>query len=478
MGRLISENELSKYSSEKIISVGDRVTLTLLENGITPYVAVIDYVVEHKPISEPEREILDSFGKDIHKVTNPMGWLTVDAWGSMEKALASGNAKLVVDGEEDLLALIALFLARDEKIMYGQPGKGIVVVEPTLENKQKYAELLVAAIGREFIQNLKGQTLVIHHSDADGMCAGAIFLKHLKKLGEDAHSFCSNDPALHDDLRKHLEKQKETNYIFLDLGSEAHDAITALSQSRNILIIDHHIIPADLGFGKSILLNPHNFSVPEKLVAPASYLSYLICQDNDWLAAIGVTADKGFTACKDFLAEMNHTYNKDFTKIAEMVNAADSLGKSDEAVEILVETDTFKDFLENPGSLKEYYDKVSSEVQRVYSEHKQKAKFFEDAKIILYEISSELEIRGTTSNALQKEYPGYIIIIGEPEGKYYSMSLRTMRDDADLVKMIKGSIKGLKKAQGGGHTKACGCKVLLKDRDAFIETFIKLAKQA
>ena len=478
MGKLISEAELSKYSSEKIISVGDRVTLTLLEKGIGPQVAVVDYVVEHKPISENEREILNNFGAETHKVSNPQGWLTVDAWGSMEKALASGNAKLVIDGEEDLLALTALFLAKDEIVIYGQPGKGIVAVEPTPENKQKYSELLVSTIGREFVQNLKGKTLVIHHSDADGICAATIFLKHLNKLGKEAHSFCSNDPALHDNLRAHLKKHEESNYIFLDLGSEAHDAITDLSQSRNILVLDHHLIPADLGFGKSILLNPHNFNVPEPLVAPASYLSFSICQDYDWLAAIGVTADKGFTSCKSFLAEMDKKYKQDFEKIAEIVNASDSLGESDKAVELLVERESLDDFVKNPGPLKEFYETVYTEVERIYKEHKKGARFYEEQKVIHYEISSELEVRGTISNALQKDYPGYIIIIGEPEGKYYSMSLRTMRDDKNLVKLIKSSIKGLESAQGGGHTKACGCKVLLKDKDTFIETFIKLAKQA
>jgi uncharacterized protein (UPF0218 family)/nanoRNase/pAp phosphatase (c-di-AMP/oligoRNAs hydrolase) len=478
MGKLISAEELSKYSSEKIIAVGDRVTLTLLEVGISPHVAVVDHHIKHKPISDSERETIDSFGKDIHNVSNPQGWITVDAWGSMEKALSTGGAKLVVDGEEDLISLIALFLSKDEKILYGQPGEGIVIVEPTLENKQKYAELLVATIGRDFIKNLHGPTLIIHHSDADGICAATILLKHLKKLGKKVGAFCSNDPALHADLRRHLEKQEEQNYIFLDLGSEAHDAITELSQSRNILILDHHVIPEDRGFGKSILLNPHIFKVPESLVAPASYLSYIICQDYDWLAAIGITADKGFTACKDFLAGMDKKYKEDFTKIAEMVNASDSLGESDEAVKILVEKDSLKDFLKNPGVLKDYYKKVSTEVQRIYKEHKKKARFYKGQKVLLYEISSELEVRGTISNALQKDYPDHIIIIGEPEGKFYSMSLRTMRDDVNLVSLIKGSIKNLKRAQGGGHTKASGCKVLLKDRNTFIETFIKLAKQA
>jgi uncharacterized protein (UPF0218 family) len=50
---------------------------------------------------------------------------------------------LVVDGEEDLLTLIAVLYAPEKSwVVYGQPREGAVVVEVTPEKKAETAEIL------------------------------------------------------------------------------------------------------------------------------------------------------------------------------------------------------------------------------------------------------------------------------------------------------------------------------------------------
>ena len=53
------------------------------------------------------------------------------------------------------------------------------------------------------------------------------------------------------------------------------------------------------------------------------------------------------------------------------------------------------------------------------------------------------------------------------------MSLRTTNNSVDLVKAIRASIINLRKASGGGHAKASGCKVLSADKEKFLKEFIR-----
>jgi len=63
--------------------------------------------------------------------------------------------------------------------------------------------------------------------------------------------------------------------------------------------------------------------------------------------------------------------------------------------------------------------------------------------------------------------------LGDKQGDYYAMSMRTTSDKVDLVKVIRKSTMSLRKARGGGHAKASGCKVLYKDKEVFLERFIR-----
>jgi uncharacterized protein (UPF0218 family) len=55
------------------------------------------------------------------------------------------SSEIIVDGEEDLLALIAISYAPDNSyIVYGQPLEGMVVVKATSDMKAEIAVILRA----------------------------------------------------------------------------------------------------------------------------------------------------------------------------------------------------------------------------------------------------------------------------------------------------------------------------------------------
>jgi hypothetical protein len=124
-----------------IISVGDTVSKNIVENHLLPQLAIVDNRVMRRSI----QPIPTTAEKTIH-VKNPQGTITEEAITSIKDALKSKcHVKIIVDGEEDLLTLIAvLYAPQNSFVVYGQPYEGIVIVKVTPEKKAEVSEILKA----------------------------------------------------------------------------------------------------------------------------------------------------------------------------------------------------------------------------------------------------------------------------------------------------------------------------------------------
>jgi hypothetical protein len=121
-----------------IISVGDALSRVLLENSISPRVLVVDGKVMRAPVCS-----LLIPGYETIKLRNSPGTISDDAWDIIASAIQHGNKVVVVDGEEDLLALVAIMEAPEKAlVVYGQPREGMVVVEVTLKKKNEIKKIL------------------------------------------------------------------------------------------------------------------------------------------------------------------------------------------------------------------------------------------------------------------------------------------------------------------------------------------------
>jgi len=148
LGRLVDEQELLKLLSHEkdIVSVGDLITFTLLNNGVKPQVCIVDYILKRKEYDlEMKKKIKDFDAKQI-KVKNPPGTITDELWNAIElvyKKKDEGPFRIEVDGEEDLAALAAIYMAPSYvTVIYGLPNKGVVVVKATTAHKRKVKEIL------------------------------------------------------------------------------------------------------------------------------------------------------------------------------------------------------------------------------------------------------------------------------------------------------------------------------------------------
>ncbi len=127
-GRELFE-ELQNRSSTRVIAVGDRVSLDLVDWGVPPDIAVVDGKIQREAIDEDR---IDGIPADVQVAAeNPAGQVTREAWTAVREAVArTCRTRLVIDGEEDLLALPAVLYAEpDALIVYGQRETGAVILD-------------------------------------------------------------------------------------------------------------------------------------------------------------------------------------------------------------------------------------------------------------------------------------------------------------------------------------------------------------
>jgi uncharacterized protein (UPF0218 family) len=130
---------VEKENPPKIISVGDIVSRNLHKHNIHPQLTIIDNISQRDhPIPKE-----DAVENTVY-VNNPQGKITQEAIVAIKKALDENeHTHIVVDGEEDLLTLIAVVYAPENAfVVYGQPHEGIVVAKVTSERKAQAQEFL------------------------------------------------------------------------------------------------------------------------------------------------------------------------------------------------------------------------------------------------------------------------------------------------------------------------------------------------
>jgi len=135
------EEKVIREKPAMIIAVGDIVSENMAKHGILTHLAIID----NRVMRQPREPVVLKVKQTIH-VKNPPGTITDEAWLAVKEALKQKSAvKIVVDGEEDLLTLVALLHAPlNALVVYGQPYEGIVAVRVTQRKKQKAQSIMEA----------------------------------------------------------------------------------------------------------------------------------------------------------------------------------------------------------------------------------------------------------------------------------------------------------------------------------------------
>ena len=137
------KSNIKKSNGGLLITVGDFISYSMVENGVDPDIIVFDNKVRRLPF---KRKI--NFRAKIYKVINRPGITGRNLWKTIRKAFAQPERiKISVIGEEDLALLPSVIMAPlGSVILYGQPnmvfnGKeiegGLVAIKATAEKKKE-----------------------------------------------------------------------------------------------------------------------------------------------------------------------------------------------------------------------------------------------------------------------------------------------------------------------------------------------------
>jgi uncharacterized protein (UPF0218 family) len=125
-----------------VVSVGDSTTDRLLSFDITPDILVVDGL-ERRMKRNHGLHTKIAAAKELH-CSNPPGSVSEEAFFVLYQAFKMPRpVKVIVDGEEDMLALPIISIAPQETfVLYGQPLEGMVIVNVNPEMQAKAKNLM------------------------------------------------------------------------------------------------------------------------------------------------------------------------------------------------------------------------------------------------------------------------------------------------------------------------------------------------
>jgi uncharacterized protein (UPF0218 family) len=120
---------LDKKKYKTVITVGD-----YCSHHLPSDIKIFDKLVQRKAFAQKHECSLN--------VKNPAGTIQKESWDAIRQAIKK-RVNVCVDGEEDLLVICAVILAKPKTlVVYGFPNKGICLLEANLKNKTIFRLIL------------------------------------------------------------------------------------------------------------------------------------------------------------------------------------------------------------------------------------------------------------------------------------------------------------------------------------------------
>ena len=139
---LVENDLLALNKKQTLITVGDVVSLTVREHGLVPDVTIYDGMTERREMTE-FADLVKSKGWNEVVVKNAAGTITAALVEAVKNALQGRKQIIRVEGEEDLATIPCILLSpKGTNIIYGWPGKGMMIIETNDEIIQKAQKLM------------------------------------------------------------------------------------------------------------------------------------------------------------------------------------------------------------------------------------------------------------------------------------------------------------------------------------------------
>lgn len=328
----------------------------------------------------------------------------------------------------------------------------------------------------DFVSNLgEEKVAIISHNDLDGISAARI--AH-EAIDADFIRMLNYDD-LNLDLVEILKAEKIEKVIFSDLFIKDPDFLKSLEKFADILIIDHHEINQNYNSSKTVFLNAKGFC--------ATYLCYYLfskvknLENFDWIVDCACLSDWTFEMPREWLEKVHEKYGDKLQLYNEEGQTYIKFeGKFHElerdlnfAIIYFKETKEFRKIFDSIGDKFGDVGGLLEQIMEVrdYFEYS-KELFEEERKEIngrfFWEYDPKFSIGSMLSNYLSKKYPHKTIIVAKEKEGALNFSARRQDGREDMNNLLSSLVEGLD-GQAGGHFKASGGSIKIKDREEFMK---------
>ncbi|MGC8873712.1 MAG: DHH family phosphoesterase [Chloroflexia bacterium] len=254
-------------------------------------------------------------------------------------------------------------------------------------------------------------TLILSHSDADGISAGAILYRALQRAGRPAELLITGkgEHAYTRGTRQELEGRRPCALFVVDLGCKSEPVLPGVPT----LFIDHHRplgVPPD-----GVLLSSYGWQPVPNSSLLVWWLASAVAplEDLDWVAAIGTLSDLGDDAPFALLSEAKRRYTAKWLREATtLVNAARRAAAHDTATALQAvlkashPRDVAAEDREEGARLWAY----RREVNEAFAEGKRAAPVF-SGDVALVRVKSPCLIHPLVAQVWRTRLPRYIVIV-------------------------------------------------------------------
>ncbi len=294
-----------------------------------------------------------------------------------------------------------------------------------------------------------GKKVLLYHTDTDGICSAALFLRFFKGYAP----LPLEGPMMDSRLMKMLMEIKPSLVVMLDLplDQESGKLEKLMKESLNtkMIIIDHHVPEKDMNSGRLIHINPI-FESGDYI--PASVLVYRLLEKLGkdvrklvWIAATGVIGDYAYQDCGDVLDECEKLYpgcaRGKYPKMAMLSKKLmatviyHGLRGADRSLKIMTGSDKYERVLEN-SYFRGCYAKVEKEIRKAVSGFRKKAREYPNLDMFVYKIESPLNVASTISTILAEKHPDKMIFVIKDSKQMVKVSARCQMGDVNLNDLI------------------------------------------
>jgi len=338
----------------------------------------------------------------------------------------------------------------------------------------------------DFLRNIsaKDKVAIVTHTDLDGVSAGKVIFQFVSSIASKENT----EIFFIDYSEMELITEKVGNdfnkIIFSDLNIDYPNEIKKISDNSEILIIDHHIFDESLNSDKVIFMNVKGYC--------ASYLCYYLVSQLkeikdisglDWLVACASVADFQFFNNQEFMKEVYEKYGDKFEVVGDFVRKNGKIYELENNLSYSIIYfkakknlydffDILPEDINNFGEVLKYSNIVKEEIENQMEKFENEKENFGDW--YFWKINTAFSVGGMIATFLSlKEINKTFIITREEEG-HFKVGARRQDGKVNLSDILKKAVEGIENSNAGGHAKASGATVPVRDIDLFKENLKKL----